>query len=86
MGNQRNGGRSNNNEVSNTSHITNTADPDWLRKLDENRKYNLIFFGIHDTDKIDEDARVVEEVLCTVGQNSLIEDIKIFELFAVLVP
>ena len=65
--NQSNDGGTNNNEISSTTQTTNTARPDWLRKLDENRKYNLILFGIHDTNNKDEDHRIVDEVLWTIG-------------------
>ena len=57
----------NNNETSSTTQSTNTAHPDWLRKLDENRKYNLILFGIHDTNNKYEDHRIVDDILRTIG-------------------
>ena len=57
----------NNTETSSTTQSTNTAQPDWLRKLDENRKYNLILFGIHDTNNKYEDQRVVDDMLWTIG-------------------
>ena len=56
-----------NNEISSTNQTTNTARPDWLRKLDEDRKYNLILFGIHDTNNKNEDHRIVDDVLWTIG-------------------
>ena len=66
-GSRNNAGRPNNNEISNTNQATNTARDDWLRKLDEDRKYNVILFGIHDTNNKQEDHRIVDEVLWTIG-------------------
>ena len=50
-----------------TTQIVNTARPDWLKKLDENRKYNLILFGIHDINNKAEDRRIVDDVLWIIG-------------------
>ena len=64
--NQSNDGWTNN-QIPSTTQTTNTARPDWLRKLDENRKYNLILFGIHDTNNKYEDNRIVNDILRTIG-------------------
>ena len=66
-GNQSNDGRINNTETPTTTQTTSTDQPEWLRKLDENRKYNVILFGIHDINNTGEDHRIVEEVLWTIG-------------------
>ena len=42
-------------------------DNNWLKVLDDNRKYNLILSGIYDTNNKNEDNQIVDGILETIG-------------------